>query len=238
MQSTLFFMPLKIRDGEDGMLLNPLALSDLAASTLFLGCSLYGAGFREGVLPDSLPPASLSQLHMHHPTLEVYHGSNLKVVDKRVRLAELVLCKAALSVYNRRKKRLVEVIHDGKIVLSMRAIYQSKFGLGLKDTGAKEILQNISESQGKKMDTLDSAKDIPKFVELFKYPSHSGIAGSMNALVLIRPSTGVNLCANPVKEQTQIVIQQMQKGLYIAWLVVRCFKYLSIVVKHLKYLLL
>nr|GMC90518.1 histone deacetylase 6 [Ipomoea batatas] len=49
MQSTLFFMPLKIRDGEDGMLLNPLALSNLAASTLFLGCSLYGAGFQEGV---------------------------------------------------------------------------------------------------------------------------------------------------------------------------------------------
>ncbi|XP_031126013.1 uncharacterized protein LOC116028438 [Ipomoea triloba] len=49
MQSNLFFMPLKIRDGEDGMLLNPLALSNLAASTLFLGCSLYGAGFREGV---------------------------------------------------------------------------------------------------------------------------------------------------------------------------------------------
>nr|GMC84418.1 histone deacetylase 6 [Ipomoea batatas] len=49
MQSTLFFMPLKIRDGEDGMLLNPRALSNLAASTLFLGCSLYGAGFREGM---------------------------------------------------------------------------------------------------------------------------------------------------------------------------------------------
>nr|GMD90645.1 phosphatidylserine decarboxylase proenzyme 2-like [Ipomoea batatas] len=73
----------------------------------------------------------------------------------------------AFQVYNRRKKRLVEVIHDGKIVLSVRAIYQSKFGLGLKDTGAKEILQNISEKQGKKMDTLDSAKDIPKFVEFF-----------------------------------------------------------------------
>nr|GMD85598.1 phosphatidylserine decarboxylase proenzyme 2-like [Ipomoea batatas] len=249
MQSTLFFMPLKIRDGEDGMLLNPLALSDLAASTLFLGCSLYGAGFRfmkqflsqvafnissslvfvhqqrnaiavlhctvavqnRPQAPKVFNSVSVCLLHwiliyagivklmacllmdvlilMQNASsrkwkililsqcainVPVYHGSNLKVVDKRVRLAELVLCKAALSVYNRRKKRLVEVIHDGKIVLSMRAIYQSKFGLGLKDTGAKEILQNISESQGKKMDTLDSAKDIPKFVELFKYPSHSG----------------------------------------------------------------
>ncbi|XP_031132267.1 phosphatidylserine decarboxylase proenzyme 3-like [Ipomoea triloba] len=73
-----------------------------------------------------------------------------------------------ILVYDRRKKRLVEEIIDPKIVLSMRAIYQSKFGLGLMDTGAKEILQSISEKQGKKMDTLDSAKDIPTFVEFFK----------------------------------------------------------------------
>ncbi|VFQ81815.1 unnamed protein product [Cuscuta campestris] len=73
-----------------------------------------------------------------------------------------------ILVYDRRMKRLVEEIIDGKIVLSMRAIYQSKFGLGLMDNGAKEILQSLSEKQGKKMDALDSAKDIPKFLELFK----------------------------------------------------------------------
>nr|GMD00327.1 glycine-rich domain-containing protein 2 isoform X1 [Ipomoea batatas] len=183
MQSTLFFMPLKIRDGEDGMLLNPLALSDLAASTLFLGCSLYGAGFRVGVvIKIKLLNISSSirafQQHMKpifnisFPTLlstlfilyfqfmkqflsqvafnissslvfvhqqrnaiavlhctvavqnrpqapkvfnsvkvdglftngcadthAVYRSSNLKVVDKRVRLAELVLRSAMNSLY-------------------------------------------------------------------------------------------------------------------------------------------
>ncbi|KAJ4824416.1 hypothetical protein Tsubulata_033282 [Turnera subulata] len=71
-------------------------------------------------------------------------------------------------VFDRKTKRLVEELIDGKIVLSMRAIYQSKIGLGLMDKGAKEILQSLSEKQGRKMDTLESAKDIPKFVEAFK----------------------------------------------------------------------
>ncbi|KAF8019993.1 hypothetical protein BT93_G0628 [Corymbia citriodora subsp. variegata] len=73
-----------------------------------------------------------------------------------------------IVVFDRRTKRLVEEIIDGKIVLSMRAIYQSKFGLGLIDTGAKEILQSISEKQGKKMATVESAEDIPKFLNFFK----------------------------------------------------------------------
>ncbi|XP_004230535.1 phosphatidylserine decarboxylase proenzyme 2 isoform X2 [Solanum lycopersicum] len=73
-----------------------------------------------------------------------------------------------ILVYDRRKKRLVEEIIDRKIVLSMRAIYQSKFGLGLMDNGAKEILRSLSEKQGKKMDTAESAKEIPNFIEFFK----------------------------------------------------------------------
>ncbi|KAL7205930.1 hypothetical protein ACSBR2_018780 [Camellia fascicularis] len=71
-------------------------------------------------------------------------------------------------VFDRKTKRLVEELIDGKIVLSMRAIYQSKLGLGLMDKGAKEILQSISEKQGKKMNSSESAKDIPKFIEFFK----------------------------------------------------------------------
>ncbi|KAI7738701.1 hypothetical protein M8C21_030803 [Ambrosia artemisiifolia] len=73
-----------------------------------------------------------------------------------------------IVVYDRVKKRLVEEIIDGKIVLSMRAIYQSKLGLGIMDKGAKEILQSISEKQGKKMNSVESAKDIPAFLEFFK----------------------------------------------------------------------
>ncbi|KAG5625485.1 hypothetical protein H5410_010703, partial [Solanum commersonii] len=73
-----------------------------------------------------------------------------------------------ILVYDRRKKRLVEEIIDRKIVLSMRAIYQSKFGLGLMDNGAKEILRSLSEKQGKKMDSVESAKEIPNFIEFFK----------------------------------------------------------------------
>ncbi|CAI9103963.1 OLC1v1002562C1 [Oldenlandia corymbosa var. corymbosa] len=79
-----------------------------------------------------------------------------------------------ILVFDRRKKRLVEELIDSKIVLSMRAIYQSKVGLGIMDQGAKEILQSISEKQGKKMESPESAKDIPKFdqinLEEAKYP--------------------------------------------------------------------
>ncbi|KAK2986935.1 hypothetical protein RJ640_009078 [Escallonia rubra] len=75
---------------------------------------------------------------------------------------------AQIVVFDRKTKRLVDEIIDGKIVLSMRAIYQSKIGLGLLDTGAKELLQSLSERQGKKMNSVESAEDIPKFVEFFK----------------------------------------------------------------------
>ncbi|XVE93074.1 hypothetical protein REPUB_Repub01dG0158800 [Reevesia pubescens] len=71
-------------------------------------------------------------------------------------------------VCDRKTKRLVEELIDAKIVLSMRAIYQSKIGLGLMDKGAKEILQSISERQGRQMNSVESAKDILKFVEFFK----------------------------------------------------------------------
>ncbi|XP_059446546.1 phosphatidylserine decarboxylase proenzyme 2-like [Corylus avellana] len=40
-----------------------------------------------------------------------------------------------ILVFDRKTKRLVEELIDGKIVLSMRAIYQSKIGLGLMDKG-------------------------------------------------------------------------------------------------------
>ncbi|WVY94636.1 hypothetical protein V8G54_033724 [Vigna mungo] len=72
------------------------------------------------------------------------------------------------SVYDRKSQRLVEEIIDKKIVLSMRAIYQSKIGLGLMDIGVKELLQNISEKQGARMDSPESSADIPKFIESFK----------------------------------------------------------------------
>ncbi|MCH84666.1 phosphatidylserine decarboxylase proenzyme 3-like, partial [Trifolium medium] len=75
-----------------------------------------------------------------------------------------------ILVYDRKSQRLVEEQIDKKIVLSMRAIYQSKIGLGLMDIGVKELLQNISEKQGAKMDSLESAADIPKFIESYKCP--------------------------------------------------------------------
>ncbi|XP_031504197.1 phosphatidylserine decarboxylase proenzyme 2-like [Nymphaea colorata] len=73
-----------------------------------------------------------------------------------------------ILVFDRRTKRLVEELIDGKIILSMRAIYQSKVGLTLVNLGVKDLLQNMSEKQGRKMDSPESAKDIPKFVEFFK----------------------------------------------------------------------
>ncbi|OAY39715.1 phosphatidylserine decarboxylase proenzyme 2 [Manihot esculenta] len=73
-----------------------------------------------------------------------------------------------ILVFDRRTKRLVEELIDGKIVMSMRTIYQSKIGLRLIDKGAKELLISISEKQGRKMNSVESAKDIPKFIEFFK----------------------------------------------------------------------
>uniref|UniRef100_A0A7C8YEX9 Phosphatidylserine decarboxylase proenzyme 2 n=2 Tax=Opuntia streptacantha TaxID=393608 RepID=A0A7C8YEX9_OPUST len=75
---------------------------------------------------------------------------------------------AHILVFDRTQKRLVEELIDGKIILSMRAIYQSRLGLQLMDKGAKEILQELSEKQGKKMNSVDSAKDIPKFINFFQ----------------------------------------------------------------------
>ncbi|PKU66688.1 phosphatidylserine decarboxylase proenzyme 2 [Dendrobium catenatum] len=73
-----------------------------------------------------------------------------------------------ILVFDRRTRRLVEEIIDEKIVLSMRAIYQSKVGLKLIDKGAKDLLQSISEKQGRRMNSAESAKEIPKFIEFFK----------------------------------------------------------------------
>ncbi|OVA06800.1 EF-hand domain [Macleaya cordata] len=75
---------------------------------------------------------------------------------------------SSILVFDRRTKRLVEEAIDGKIILSMRAIYQSKIGLSLIDKGAKELLNSISEKQGKRMNSVESAKDIPKFIIFFK----------------------------------------------------------------------
>lgn len=36
------------------------------------------------------------------------------------------------------------------------------------DSGAKELLQSISEKQGKKMNSAESAKDIQPFLKFFK----------------------------------------------------------------------
>ncbi|KAL6853390.1 hypothetical protein ACP4OV_019419 [Aristida adscensionis] len=73
-----------------------------------------------------------------------------------------------ILVFDRRTKRIIEEVIDGKIVLSMRSLYQSKVGLTLINTGVKDLLKNLSEKQGKKMNSPESAKDIPKFLELFK----------------------------------------------------------------------
>uniref|UniRef100_A0A7N1A082 Phosphatidylserine decarboxylase proenzyme 2 n=1 Tax=Kalanchoe fedtschenkoi TaxID=63787 RepID=A0A7N1A082_KALFE len=73
-----------------------------------------------------------------------------------------------ILVFDRKSKRLVEEIIDKKIVLSMRAIYQSRVGLGLLDKGAKELLQSISEKQGRSMNSPESVKNIPDFLKFFQ----------------------------------------------------------------------
>ncbi|GLJ07605.1 hypothetical protein SUGI_0070660 [Cryptomeria japonica] len=73
-----------------------------------------------------------------------------------------------ILVFDRRTKRLVEEVIQRKIVMSLRAIYQSKLGLTLIDKGTKDLLQSISNKQGERMNTRDSAKDIPKFIDFFE----------------------------------------------------------------------
>ncbi|XP_026665581.1 phosphatidylserine decarboxylase proenzyme 2-like isoform X2 [Phoenix dactylifera] len=73
-----------------------------------------------------------------------------------------------ILVFDRRTKRLVEETIDRRIILSMRAIYQSKVGLTLIDKGTRDLLRSISEKQGTWMNSPESAKDIPKFIKSFE----------------------------------------------------------------------
>ncbi|KAI5083998.1 hypothetical protein GOP47_0000167 [Adiantum capillus-veneris] len=73
-----------------------------------------------------------------------------------------------ILVFDRRTMRLEEELIDNKIVLAMRAIYQSRMGLALVDKGTKELLVNMSIKQGLHMSSLESAKEIPKFIEFFQ----------------------------------------------------------------------
>ena len=63
-----------------------------------------------------------------------------------------------ILVFDRRTKRIVEELIDRKIVLSLRAIYQSRLGLTLIDKGTWELLQRMSDKQGENMKTRYSAK--------------------------------------------------------------------------------
>jgi len=58
----------------------------------------------------------------------------------------------------------------GVIFLLCCILYYVKSSMVLLDcgVGAKEILQELSEKQGKKMNSVDSAKDIPKFINFFQ----------------------------------------------------------------------
>ncbi|KAK9735194.1 hypothetical protein RND81_04G189700 [Saponaria officinalis] len=73
-----------------------------------------------------------------------------------------------ILVFDRITKRLVEELVDGKIILAMRTLYQTKLGLYLLNRGGNEIMLNLSKKQGEKMNSVESAKDIPKFLESFK----------------------------------------------------------------------
>lgn len=73
-----------------------------------------------------------------------------------------------ILVFDRRTMRLEEELIDNKIVLAMRAIYQSRLGLTMIDKGTKELLVNMSNKQGVHMSSPESAKEIPKFIEFFK----------------------------------------------------------------------
>ncbi|KAJ3683235.1 hypothetical protein LUZ60_013462 [Juncus effusus] len=116
-----------------------------------------------------------------------------------------------ILVYDRRTKRLVEEIIDGKIVLSMRAIYQSTVGLALINAGVKDLLQNLSEKQGKQMSSLESAKDIPKFIEFFqdqinmdevKYPLEH--FKTFNEFFVRELKDGARLIASPERDEIAV----------------------------------
>ncbi|GAQ86455.1 phosphatidylserine decarboxylase [Klebsormidium nitens] len=73
-----------------------------------------------------------------------------------------------ILVFDRTQKRLREELIDNKIVLAMRAIYQSKLGLVLLDAGTRRYLASMSEKQGLLMDKPESAAAIPKFLKAFE----------------------------------------------------------------------
>ncbi|KAL9225534.1 hypothetical protein vseg_001443 [Gypsophila vaccaria] len=73
-----------------------------------------------------------------------------------------------ILVFDRITKRLVEELIDGKIILAMRTLYQTKLGLFILNKGGNEIMQSLSDKQGEKMNSVESAENIPKFVDSFK----------------------------------------------------------------------
>lgn len=75
----------------------------------------------------AIPCISVSVSHVVLFTLELWSTQ-----VPRFKVSFFITC---FQVFDRRKQRLVEELIDGKIVLSMRAIYQSKVGLTLINAG-------------------------------------------------------------------------------------------------------
>uniref|UniRef100_A0A0D3D3V4 Uncharacterized protein n=1 Tax=Brassica oleracea var. oleracea TaxID=109376 RepID=A0A0D3D3V4_BRAOL len=59
-------------------------------------------------------------------------------------------------------------LNTGSSATHIELFTSPKFGLRLMDQGAKEILQKLSEKQGKKMNTVESALKIASFLKFFK----------------------------------------------------------------------
>ncbi|KAK9167185.1 hypothetical protein Scep_002376 [Stephania cephalantha] len=53
-------------------------------------------------------------------------------------------------------------------LLLLYSLVARNWGADFKELGAKELLQSLSEKQGKHMNSVESAKEIPKFIEFFK----------------------------------------------------------------------
>ncbi|KAF3488665.1 hypothetical protein F2Q69_00052759 [Brassica cretica] len=59
-------------------------------------------------------------------------------------------------------------LNTGSSATHIELFTSPNFGLRLMDQGAKEILQKLSEKQGKKMNTVESALKIASFLKFFK----------------------------------------------------------------------
>ncbi|KAK9807507.1 hypothetical protein WJX72_001112 [[Myrmecia] bisecta] len=84
-----------------------------------------------------------------------------------------------ILVYDRASKRIVEERIAPYLIMAMRNMYQSPVGVAMMRAGAYRALQDVTDREGKHMNSPASVKEIPKFL--------SGFEGELDMSEVLEP---------------------------------------------------